>query len=181
MPGGPAESTFRGCLRQTGLQSTGSLGRELFLPTWPREPAPLLPALWDVSNPKIRRAVFSRAVDPLQFFVKQSKTASTSIILSGFIARLRPRAWSDEKLLPKLPSSGPPTLTCTVPEGSFMTVSHFLMPNMKQVGYHLNEEHPAAFAATHEGYEALRWRVPVDDTEHRCTSRFTSRRSSTAK
>ena len=38
------------------------------------------------------------------------------------------------------------------------------MPNMNKVGYHLNEDHPAAFAATHEGYEALRWRVPVDDT-----------------
>jgi len=45
-----------------------------------------------------------------------------------------------------------------------MTVSHFLMPNMNKVGYHLNEDHPAAFAATHEGYEALRWRVPIDDT-----------------
>ncbi len=45
-----------------------------------------------------------------------------------------------------------------------MTVSHFLMPNMNKVGYHLNEDHAAAFAATHEGYEALRWRVPVDDT-----------------
>ena len=45
-----------------------------------------------------------------------------------------------------------------------MTQSFFLFPNMNKVGYHLNEDHPAAFAATHEGYEALRWRVPVDDT-----------------
>jgi spermidine/putrescine-binding protein len=35
---------------------------------------------------------------------------------------------------------------------------------MNKVGYHLPEDHPAAFAATHEGYEALRWRVPADDT-----------------
>jgi hypothetical protein len=44
------------------------------------------------------------------------------------------------------------------------------MPNMNKVGYHLSEDHPAAFAATHEGYEALRWRVAVDDT---CTMHFT--------
>jgi 5,5'-dehydrodivanillate O-demethylase len=44
------------------------------------------------------------------------------------------------------------------------------MPNMNKVGYHVHEDHPAAFAATHTGYEALRWRVPVDDT---CTMHFT--------
>jgi hypothetical protein len=41
---------------------------------------------------------------------------------------------------------------------------------MNKVGYHVPEDHPAAFAVTHTGYEALRWRVPVDDT---CSMHFT--------
>ena len=46
-----------------------------------------------------------------------------------------------------------------------MTVSHFVDAEHEQSRLSLlNEEHPAAFAATHEGYEALRWRVPIDDT-----------------
>jgi hypothetical protein len=73
--------------------------------------------------------------------------------------------WTDEKLTSETTEFGiRDTFTRTVPQGTFMTVSHYLFPNMNKVGYHLNEDHPAAFAATHEGYEALRWRVPVDDT-----------------
>ncbi len=37
------------------------------------------------------------------------------------------------------------------------------MPTMNKVGYHHEEDHPAGFRASHHGYEAMRWRVPVDD------------------
>ncbi len=75
------------------------------------------------------------------------------------------RHWRDEKLTSEVTDFGiRDTFTRAVGGEYFRTVSLFLMPNMNKVGYHLPEEHPAAFAATHEGYEALRWRVPVDDT-----------------
>jgi 5,5'-dehydrodivanillate O-demethylase len=38
------------------------------------------------------------------------------------------------------------------------------MPTMNKTGYHVPDEHPCGMAANHPGYEALRWRVPADDT-----------------
>ncbi len=46
----------------------------------------------------------------------------------------------------------------------YQTVSYFIMPTMNKTGYHVAEEHPCGMAANHPGYEALRWRVPADDT-----------------
>jgi 5,5'-dehydrodivanillate O-demethylase len=75
------------------------------------------------------------------------------------------RYWRDEKLTSEATDWGIlDTFTRRVGDEYYRTISLFLMPNMNKVGYHLPEDHPAAFAATHEGYEALRWRVPIDDT-----------------
>ena len=46
----------------------------------------------------------------------------------------------------------------------YQTVSYFIMPTMNKTGYHVPDEHPCGMAANHPGYEALRWRVPADDT-----------------
>jgi 5,5'-dehydrodivanillate O-demethylase len=127
------------------------------------EPAPLLPR-WDV----LIRADGVRSLAARVIHCNYLQTVENSVDQHHFkwLHRTpKTRAWSDEKLTSEITEFGiRDTFTRTVPEGSFVTVSHFLMPNMNKVGYHLNEEHPAAFAATHEGYEALRWRVPIDDT-----------------
>jgi 5,5'-dehydrodivanillate O-demethylase len=46
----------------------------------------------------------------------------------------------------------------------YQTVSYFIMPTMNKTGYHVPDGHPCSMAAAHPGYEALRWRVPADDT-----------------
>ena len=46
----------------------------------------------------------------------------------------------------------------------YQTLSYFIMPTMNKTGYHVPESHPCGMAANHPGYEALRWRVPADDT-----------------
>ena len=46
----------------------------------------------------------------------------------------------------------------------YQTVSYFIMPTMNKTGYHVPESHPCGMSANHPGYEALRWRVPADDT-----------------
>jgi len=46
----------------------------------------------------------------------------------------------------------------------YQTLSYFIMPTMNKTGYHVAESHPCGMAANHPGYEALRWRVPADDT-----------------
>ena len=38
------------------------------------------------------------------------------------------------------------------------------MPTMNKTGYHVDHDHPGSIVASHVGYEALRWRVPADDT-----------------
>ena len=44
------------------------------------------------------------------------------------------------------------------------TTSYFIMPTMNKTGYHVDHDHPGSIVASHVGYEALRWRVPADDT-----------------
>ena len=46
----------------------------------------------------------------------------------------------------------------------YQTLSYFIMPTMNKTGYHVPESHPCGMSANHPGYEALRWRVPADDT-----------------
>ena len=53
--------------------------------------------------------------------------------------------------------------TRRVGELKYTTVSYFVMPTMNKTGYHHEEDHPAGFRAAHPGYEAMWWRVPVDD------------------
>jgi len=53
----------------------------------------------------------------------------------------------------------------------YQTLSYFIMPTMNKTGYHVPESHPCGMSANHPGYEALRWRVPADDTH---TMHFTA-------
>jgi len=166
-PGEPPESSFKDRVLQKAFKAQEAAGI-IFAYIGP-EPAPLLPR-WDVL---VREdGVRSLAARLMHCNFLQAVENSVDQHHFKWLHRTpKTRLWSDEKLTSEVTEFGiRDTFTRTVPKGSFMTVSHFLMPNMNKVGYHLNEEHPAAFAATHEGYEALRWRVPVDDT---CTMHFT--------
>ena len=166
-PGEPPESSFKDRVHQKAYKAQEAAGI-IFAYIGP-EPAPLLPR-WDVL---VREdGVRSLAARLMHCNFLQAVENSVDQHHFKWLHRTpKTRLWSDEKLTSEVTEFGiRDTFTRTVPKGSFMTVSHFLMPNMNKVGYHLNEEHPAAFAATHEGYEALRWRVPVDDT---CTMHFT--------
>jgi 5,5'-dehydrodivanillate O-demethylase oxygenase subunit len=161
MPGEPSDSTFKDRLQHKAYKAQEAAGI-IFAYIGP-EPAPLLPR-WDV----LVREDGVRALAARLIHCNFLQTVENSVDQHHFkwLHRTpKTRLWSDEKLTSEVTEFGiRDTFTRTVPEGTFMTVSHFLMPNMNKVGYHLNEDHPAAFAATHEGYEALRWRVPVDDT-----------------
>ena len=128
------------------------------------EPAPLLPR-WDV----LVREDGVRALSWARVHCNFLQMVENSVDQHHFkwLHRTpKTRLWTDERLTSDATEYGiRDTFTRTrAAKSSFMTISFFLMPNMNKVGYHLNEDHPAAFAATHEGYEALRWRVPVDDT-----------------
>ncbi len=75
------------------------------------------------------------------------------------------KMWADEGLRSQATEYGiRDTYTRRVGKDRYTTVSHFIMPTMNKTGYHVEGGHPASFAATHPGYEAMRWRVPIDDT-----------------
>ena len=75
------------------------------------------------------------------------------------------RKWSNEKLSSETTDFGIcDRFTRTANGERYQTMSFFIMPTMNKTGYHVPDGHPASMAATHPGYEALRWRVPADDT-----------------
>ncbi len=167
MPGEPAGTTFDQRVRHPAYK-VQELAGIIFAYLGP-EPAPLLPR-YDVL---VREdGVRSRSARLVHCNFLQMVENSVDQHHFKWLHRTpKTRHWKDEQLTSEITEFGiRDTFTRRVGDESFRTISLFLMPNMNKVGYHLPEDHHAAFAATHEGYEALRWRVPVDDT---CTMHFT--------
>lgn len=167
MPGEPMDSTFNQRVKHPAYK-VQELAGIIFAYLGP-EPAPLLPR-YDIlvredgirsANGRIVHCNFLQMVEnsvDQHHFRWLHRTAKT-------------RHWTNEILTADATEYGiKATFTRTVNGESYRTESLYLFPNMNKVGYHVPEDHPAAFAATHTGYEALRWRVPVDDT---CSMHFT--------
>jgi 5,5'-dehydrodivanillate O-demethylase oxygenase subunit len=161
MPGEAADSTFRERVRHPGYK-VQELAGIVFAYLGP-EPAPLLPRYDVLVREDGARSMSARMVHCN--FLQMVENSVDQHHFKWLHRTPKTRHWKDEKLTSQITDFGIlDTFTRRVGDESYRTISLFLMPNMNKVGYHLPEDHPAAFAATHEGYEALRWRVPVDDT-----------------
>jgi 5,5'-dehydrodivanillate O-demethylase oxygenase subunit len=161
MPGEPAESTFKERVRQPAYQ-VQELAGIVFAYLGP-EPAPLLPRYDVLVREDGVRSMSARVIHCN--YLQMVENSVDQHHFKWLHRTPKTRSWSEEKLTSEITDFGiRDTFTRRVGGEYFRTISLFLMPNMNKVGYHLPEDHPAAFAATHEGYEALRWRVPVDDT-----------------
>src|SRR5919106_3602437 len=160
-PGEPTESTFRERVRHPAYKVQELAGIVFaYLGT---EPAPLLPRYDVLVREDGVRSLSARIVHCN--FLQMVENSVDQHHFKWLHRTPKTRFWKDEKLTSDPTEFGiRDTFTRRVGDEYFRTISLFLMPNMNKVGYHLAAEHPAAFAATHEGYEALRWRVPVDDT-----------------
>jgi 5,5'-dehydrodivanillate O-demethylase len=160
-PGEPADSTFHARVRHPAYK-VQELAGIIFAYLGP-EPAPLLPR-YDV----LVREDGVRSMSARIIHCNYLQMVENSVDQHHFKWLHRTpttRRWKEEKLTSELTDFGiRDTFTRRVGDEYYRTISFFVMPNMNKVGYHLPEDHPAAFAATHEGYEALRWRVAVDDT-----------------
>lgn len=160
-PGEPADSSFRKRIRQLAYP-VQELAGMVFAYIGP-EPAPLLPR-YDV----LVREDGARSMSARVIHCNYLQMVENSVDQHHFkwLHRTpKTRQWQEEKLTSEITDFGiRDTFTRRIGDDYFRTISLFLMPNMNKVGYHLPEDHPAAFAATHHGYEALRWRVPADDT-----------------
>jgi len=160
-PGEPADSTFRERVRHPAYK-VQELAGIVFAYLGP-EPAPLLPRYDVLVREDGVRSMSARMVHCN--FLQMVENSVDQHHFKWLHRTPKTRQWRDEKLTSDVTDFGIlDTFTRRVGDESFRTVSLFLMPNMNKVGYHLPEDHPAAFAATHEGYEALRWRVAMDDT-----------------
>jgi 5,5'-dehydrodivanillate O-demethylase len=167
MPGEPADSTFNQRVKHPGYK-VQELAGILFAYLGP-EPAPLLPRYDVLVREDGIRSANGRIVHCN--FLQMVENSVDQHHFKWLHRTPKTRHWTNEVLTSEVTEYGIlDTFTRTVNGESYRTVSLFLMPNMNKVGYHVHEDHPAAFAATHTGYEALRWRVPVDDT---CTMHFT--------
>ncbi|HEY7165948.1 MAG TPA: Rieske 2Fe-2S domain-containing protein [Candidatus Binatia bacterium] len=160
MPGEPSDSTFRNRVRHPAYRIQ-ELAGIVFAYLGP-EPAPLLPRYDVLVREDGVRSMSARIVHCN--FLQMVENSVDQHHFKWLHRTPKTRQWRDEKLTSDVTDFGIlDTFTRRVGNESYRTISLFLMPNMNKVGYHLPEDHPAAFAATHEGYEALRWRVPADD------------------
>jgi len=160
-PGEPADSTFKERVRHPAYK-VQELAGIVFAYLGP-EPAPLLPRYDVLVREDGVRSMSARMVHCN--FLQMVENSVDQHHFKWLHRTPKTRQWRDEKLTSDVTGFGIlDTFTRRVGDESFRTISLFLMPNMNKVGYHLPEDHPAAFAATHEGYEALRWRVAMDDT-----------------
>ena len=160
-PGEPADSTFKERVRHPAYK-VQELAGIVFAYLGP-EPAPLLPRYDVLVREDGVRSMSARMVHCN--FLQMVENSVDQHHFKWLHRTPKTRQWRDERLTSDVTDFGIlDTFTRRVGDESFRTISLFLMPNMNKVGYHLPEDHPAAFAATHEGYEALRWRVAMDDT-----------------
>lgn len=160
-PGEPAESTFKERVRHPAFK-VQELAGIVFVYLGP-EPAPLLPRYDVLVREEGARTMSARIVHCN--YLQMVENSVDQHHFKWLHRTPKTKHWKEEKLTSEVTDFGIlDTFTRRVGDEYFRTISLFLMPNMNKVGYHLPEDHPAAFAATHEGYEALRWRVPVDDT-----------------
>ncbi len=152
-PGEPTDSTFRERVRHPAYK-VQELAGIVFAYLGP-EPAPLLPR-YDV----LVREDGTRSLNARVVHCNYLQMVENSVDQHHFkwLHRTpKTRLWKDEKLTSEVTDFGIlDTFTRQVGDESYRTISLFLMPNMNKVGYHLSEDHPATFTATHEGYETLR-------------------------
>jgi len=161
MPGEPMDTTFNQRLKHTGYK-VRELAGIIFAYLGP-EPAPLLPRYDVLVREDGLRSTSGRVVHCN--FLQMVENSVDQHHFKWLHRTPKTRHWTDEVLTSEVTEYGiRDTFTRTVDGESYRTISLFLFPNMNKVGYHMPEDHPAAFAATHDGYEALRWRVPIDDT-----------------
>jgi 5,5'-dehydrodivanillate O-demethylase len=159
-PGEPAGSTFRERVRHPAYK-VQELAGIVFAYLGP-DPAPLLPRYDVLVREDGVRSMSARIVHCN--FLQMVENSVDQHHFKWLHRTPKTRQWREEKLTSDITDFGIlDTFTRRVGDEYFRTISLFLMPNMNKVGYHLPEDHPAAFTATHEGYEALRWRVAVDD------------------
>jgi 5,5'-dehydrodivanillate O-demethylase oxygenase subunit len=159
-PGEPADSTFKERVRHPAYK-VQELAGIVFAYLGP-EPAPLLPRYDVLVREDGVRSMSARIVHCN--FLQMVENSVDQHHFKWLHRTPKTRQWREESLTSDITDFGIlDTFTRRVGDEYFRTISLFLMPNMNKVGYHLPEDHPAAFAATHEGYEALRWRVAMDD------------------
>ncbi len=159
-PAEPAGSSFKDRIRQPAYK-VEELGGVIFAYLGP-QPAPLLPR-YDVLVREDGVRSMGARVQSCNYFQAVENTVDQHHF--RFLHRTpAARQWLDTELESEVTDFGiRDHYTRRVGNEKYTTLSYFVMPTMNKVGYHHEEDHPAGFRASHYGYEAMRWRVPVDD------------------
>ncbi len=159
-PAEPPGSSFK---ERVGLPAyrAEEIGGAIFAYLGP-DPAPLLPR-YDVLVREDGVRSMGARVQSCNYFQAVENTVDQHHF--RFLHRTpTSRQWRDVELESEVTEFGiRDRYTRRVGNEKYTTVSYFVMPTMNKTGYHQEEDHPAGFRAAHPGYEAMRWRVPMDD------------------
>jgi 5,5'-dehydrodivanillate O-demethylase len=160
-PAEPQGSTFQGRIRHLAYK-VEELSGIIFAYMGP-DPAPLLPRYDVLVREDGVRSIWGRIMS-CNYFQMVENTVDQHHFRWLHRTPLT-RSWEDIELKSQVMEFGiQDHFARRVGKEKYTTVSYFIMPTMNKTGYHVDENHPAGIRASHVGYEALRWRVPVDDT-----------------
>ncbi|NIO12183.1 MAG: Rieske 2Fe-2S domain-containing protein [Deltaproteobacteria bacterium] len=160
-PAEPPESSFKDRIGLPAYKAE-ELGGVIFAYLGP-EPAPLVPR-YDVLVREDGVRSMGARVQSCNYFQAVENTVDQHHF--RFLHRTpSSRHWKDVELHSQITEFGiQDRYARRVGDEKYTTVSYFIMPTMNKTGYHHEEDHPAGFRAAHPGYEAMRWRVPMDNT-----------------
>jgi 5,5'-dehydrodivanillate O-demethylase len=160
-PTEPAEANFKVKVRQPAYK-VEDLAGVIFAYLGP-EPAPLVPRYDVLVREDGVRSLQGRIV--ACNFLQMVENTVDQHHFKWLHRTETTKRWSNEVLNSEYFEYGiRDTFARTGGSERYQTVSYFIMPTMNKTGYHVPDGHPCSMAAAHPGYEALRWRVPADDT-----------------
>lgn len=160
-PTEPAEANFKDKVRQPAYK-VEELAGVIFAYLGP-EPAPLLPRYDVLVRADGARSLQGRIASCN--FLQMVENTVDQHHFKWLHRTPNTKKWTDTVLTSDYFDYGiRDTFSRTGGGERYQTVSYFIMPTMNKTGYHVPDEHPCGMAANHPGYEALRWRVPADDT-----------------
>ncbi|MDH3444786.1 MAG: Rieske 2Fe-2S domain-containing protein, partial [Deltaproteobacteria bacterium] len=160
-PAEPAQRNFKDRVRHLAYK-VEELNGIIFAYLGP-EPAPLLPRYDVLVRDDSVRSIWGRVMN-CNYFQMVENTVDQHHF--RWLHRTpTSKFWQDIDLKSELTEFGiRDHFTRRAGKEKYTTVSYFIMPTLNKTGYHVDPSHPAGIVAGHVGYEALRWRVPVDDT-----------------
>jgi len=160
-PAEPSENNFKDRVHHLAYE-VEELGGVIFAYLGPK-PAPLLPRYDVLVREDGIRSIWGRIMSANYFQMVENTVDQHHF--RWLHRKPASKSWKNIKLESQVTEFGiRDHYSRQIDDEMCTTTSFFIMPTMNKTGYHVSHDHPGSIVASHQGYEALRWRVPADDT-----------------